>query len=504
MGQRRTLKTQAVLALLEEKADIEQGLPVGGNAGDLPRRQPDGSVAWASLVVRTASAYVQPAADASVTVVFTDTASLAVGQSIFIETGGAYEVTSIINEAAANITNLGAEANAAPGTNIPIQRRVTGGGSTGATGPQGQPGVDGRTIYNGAGAPSGALGANGDFYIDNTAHALYGPKTAGAWGSPFSLIGTQGPQGPAGAGSAPQIKANNSVVVAVPANIDFSTAFTVTEAPAAEANIAANFGTTAGTIAQGSALQAHLDNATGAHAASAISYATGPGTSSISVEGALDELSTEKSDTGHVHAGTDITTGTVAGARLGSGTPSANLFLRGDAGGSTWAGAPFVCTSITRPGSPHTGMMISETDTGLLLVNTGTSGSPVWLGPAVHSIPFVDGRATGTIAVGDIPLRWQAENNIVIVGIRANLFTAGSTSTIGDLKRATVATPGTLTSLYTTNTKPTITSSNFGSGAAALPNTVNIDQGEWLVGNINTLGTGAGGFTLQVQYRRRG
>ena len=41
-----------------------------------------------------------------------------------------------------------------------------------------------------------------------------------------------------------------------------------------------------------------------------------------------------KANTTHPHSGADITTGTVAAARLGSGSPSATTFLRGD---NTWA-----------------------------------------------------------------------------------------------------------------------------------------------------------------------
>jgi hypothetical protein len=59
-------------------------------------------------------------------------------------------------------------------------------GSTGATG---APGADGRTILNGTGVPSGGLGNDGDFYIRTTTEEIYGPKTAGSWGGPTSLIG---------------------------------------------------------------------------------------------------------------------------------------------------------------------------------------------------------------------------------------------------------------------------------------------------------------------------
>lgn len=66
-------------------------------------------------------------------------------------------------------------------------------------GAAGAAGADGRTILSGSGAPSSGLGSNGDFYIDTAATALYGPKTAGAWGSATSLIGPTGSTGAAGA-----------------------------------------------------------------------------------------------------------------------------------------------------------------------------------------------------------------------------------------------------------------------------------------------------------------
>lgn len=54
------------------------------------------------------------------------------------------------------------------------------------------------TILHGTGAPSGGLGNNGDFYIDQTANAIYGPKTAGVWGSATNIVGPAGPTGPTG------------------------------------------------------------------------------------------------------------------------------------------------------------------------------------------------------------------------------------------------------------------------------------------------------------------
>lgn len=52
-----------------------------------------------------------------------------------------------------------------------------------------------NTILWGSGAPGAGLGNNDDFYIDTAITKLYGPKTAGAWGSGTSLIGPAGTPG---------------------------------------------------------------------------------------------------------------------------------------------------------------------------------------------------------------------------------------------------------------------------------------------------------------------
>lgn len=70
-------------------------------------------------------------------------------------------------------------------------------GATGPTGATGAAGADGKTVLNGVVAPT-TEGVDGDFYIDTATETIYGPKTAGVWGSGTSLIG---PTGPAGAGS---------------------------------------------------------------------------------------------------------------------------------------------------------------------------------------------------------------------------------------------------------------------------------------------------------------
>ena len=54
------------------------------------------------------------------------------------------------------------------------------------------------TILNGRGRPHRPLGIVGDFYIDDRAHAIYGPKSRHGWGRAVSLIGLHGPAGPEG------------------------------------------------------------------------------------------------------------------------------------------------------------------------------------------------------------------------------------------------------------------------------------------------------------------
>ena len=55
-----------------------------------------------------------------------------------------------------------------------------------------------NTIRNGKGAPTNALGKNGDFYIDTLKLNFYGPKTSGVWPSAVSLRGRTGATGTTG------------------------------------------------------------------------------------------------------------------------------------------------------------------------------------------------------------------------------------------------------------------------------------------------------------------
>lgn len=73
-------------------------------------------------------------------------------------------------------------------------------GDTGNTGPQGEAGedgTDGAVWWNGTGAPSSSLGADGDFYLDLGDGDVYN-KVSGSWTWVINIKGPQGDVGPQG------------------------------------------------------------------------------------------------------------------------------------------------------------------------------------------------------------------------------------------------------------------------------------------------------------------
>lgn len=66
-------------------------------------------------------------------------------------------------------------------------------------GAPGADGADGNDIISGTAVPTGSDGLDGNFYIRLPMLDFYGPKAAGNWPSPISLIGPQGDSGPTGA-----------------------------------------------------------------------------------------------------------------------------------------------------------------------------------------------------------------------------------------------------------------------------------------------------------------
>lgn len=79
------------------------------------------------------ASFVQPASGANVSATLVDTSSLAVGEPIFIATGGSYAVVSVDSGTTATITNLGYPANASPGATVTRGSAVVPSGVQGAT-----------------------------------------------------------------------------------------------------------------------------------------------------------------------------------------------------------------------------------------------------------------------------------------------------------------------------------------------------------------------------------
>ena len=73
-------------------------------------------------------------------------------------------------------------------------------GAIGGGGAPGPPGPAGASVLGAARNPTAADGKDGDWWINTSSGAMFGPKASGAWpASPaLSLIGPAGPTGPAG------------------------------------------------------------------------------------------------------------------------------------------------------------------------------------------------------------------------------------------------------------------------------------------------------------------
>lgn len=65
----------------------------------------------------------------------------------------------------------------------------------GNDGASGTNGLNGNTIITGSSAPSGLQGRDGDYFIDNVANNIYGPKLLGTWPPAVSLVGPPGSAG---------------------------------------------------------------------------------------------------------------------------------------------------------------------------------------------------------------------------------------------------------------------------------------------------------------------
>ncbi len=203
-------------------------------------------------------------------------------------------------------------------------------GPTGATGAKGDTGTAGTPGATGATGPAGTTGAAG----------LQGPQgpagTTGATGAQGPQ-GVTGPQGPAGASGVYDIQ-DEGLTLSRRAKLNFAgTGVTVTDDSANNRSIITIPGPTAATVTS-------VFGRTGAITAAAGDYSAVQVTNAVSQTGtypnpawitslAWTKVSGAPSTfppSTHQHAATDITTGLLASARMGTGTASSATFLRGD------------------------------------------------------------------------------------------------------------------------------------------------------------------------------
>jgi len=272
-------------------------------------------------------------------------------------------------------------------------------------------GGGGNTILSGSGAPSGALGVNGDIYLDTAATRLYGPKTAGAWGSGVSLIGAPGANGTNGTaatvsvGSVTTGAAGSSATVTNTGTSSAAVlAFTI---PRGDAGTNGTNGTngTAATVAVGTVT-------TGAAGTSA--SVTNAGTSSAAVL----NFTIPRGDTGA--AGTNgtngaaatITVGTVTTGAAGTsasvtnaGTSSAAIFNftipRGDTGAGGGGSGTVTSVGLSLPGL-FTVSGSPVTSSGTLTATLATqSPNLIWAGPTTGVAAAPSFRS---LVVADLPL----------------------------------------------------------------------------------------------------
>lgn len=272
-------------------------------------------------------------------------------------------------------------------------------GPTGATGATGAPGADGRTIWNGSGAPSSGTGQIGDFYVDTTANTIYGPKTSGGWGSATSLVGPQGATGATGATGSPGAAATVSVGTTTTGAAGSSA--TVTNSGTSSAAIL-NF-----TIPQGATGNTGPAGATGATGSAATiavgTVTTGAAGSSVSV----------------------TNSGTTSAAVLNFAIPRGDTGATGATGATGSAASVSVGTTTTGAAGTSASVSNSGTSSAAILNFTIPQGDTGATGPTGPAGPNTVSTSTGTNITGLI--KGNGTNISATTATISVLTAAGST-----------------------------------------------------------------------------
>lgn len=304
-------------------------------------------------------------------------------------------------------------------------------GATGATGPQGPAGpagtngtngangADGKTVLNGTGAPSGGLGTDGDFYLDTAASRLYGPKTAGAWGSGVSLIGPQGPAGELSAGD--QAKLDAIQYDAFAPLISFGS-----------------------TIDEEQGSVAALGTGIAIEAGNAVAVGTGV---QIAVGGGLTEGLIG------IGSGAVVSHNTAQVYGYGAASHADNTFVFGTDGGYDDGGAGRALTASFSFNNAGTSLSTSEARLAIVGRSSNTNNRPmVSLGAVWGSATDASRRARGALYAHDSSaarecFRWEANSSAARIGFYG--ATAAAKQTISGSRGGNAALASLLTALAT-------------------------------------------------------
>ena len=109
----------------------------------------------------TMGSFVQPACQTSVMIHVVSTAWMALGQPVYVQSGGFYVVGSVVDDMMCSLINTCWYGNANVGATIPMNSPVVPGGEQGPSGPSGSTGGTGSTGTTGGTGASGRTGATG-------------------------------------------------------------------------------------------------------------------------------------------------------------------------------------------------------------------------------------------------------------------------------------------------------------------------------------------------------
>ena len=190
----------------------------------------------------------------------------------------------------------------------------------------------------------------------------------------------------------------------------------------------------------------------GDYTASQVTNVAAGNIAATTVQAALNELDTEKAAVSHAHAAADVTSGTLSTARLGSGTPTASTFLRGDSawfavGWNDVSGKPSTFAPSTHS-HPLADLSQSAATSGQVPSWNGTAWAPTTISIPVSSI---FGRTGAVVAASGDYTASQVTNvaagNVAAITVQAAIneldtekAAAAHSHAVGDLTQSTATT----------------------------------------------------------------